>query len=565
MSASFIVPVFLSLLTGAVIGSGLILYSVHDGTRNVSFVVKNASVSHLNTRIYYAPALPEQTSNAQSFPAVEEKGVVRFALENQMNVLRIDPMNEPGVVEFCDLKIQNSLGLTILEWSESSLEKWGHFHDMKPVEWISPKCLLVTSIGIDPFFLTVLPSNLNTVGLVKTEKVAAFFALFFAIALWPLFSTLTSASRANSPRDPSVVKSFSDLAPQPILIVIGLLGIFSSVGFWFFLKNMVNSTKVAPTSPIRTAPWEVFEMSLVDYQNVPLSKSPGGYLVYLHPSVGYRAVPGLENSTFHLDQNGFRKTIKSKGDVKIRGLLSGGSTAFGMGARGDQNTIPSRLVQDHEGLEFSNWGHIGYTLGQEISLATSEMRPNQFDVVMSLTSFNDYIVNEYAVSQRLPYSYDAIIAPFATSLNIIFKSSFEERKEPIFTTRLTKGLDLEGIADAVAQKAVRFSTDAGRNGAKFIMILQPEFGSKTKLTESEKNAVINIGEKRARDFSREYIKYTDRLTQKLKHSNIPVLNLNRGSSFQNSPDNLFLDQCHFTDLGNQLAAQEISKFMGWSK
>lgn len=132
-----------------------------------------------------------------------------------------------------------------------------------------------------------------------------------------------------------------------------------------------------------------YPIALLSRNGVELGEK-GGYLKMVHsPFLSYRNAPNQKTPYFSTDRCGYRRTGTSEGQ---RIVLTGGSTAFGTGVRGDENTFASRLGL-HVKARVTNAAVNGYLSGQELILIVRELLDYSPALYLSVSGFNDFNTN----------------------------------------------------------------------------------------------------------------------------------------------------------------------------
>ena len=547
-----IFPTLVSGLIGIVVAIGIIVYGELQGDFTFSLDIRNSTVGPVAPQFFFKFHPSQMFTGELSSSVTPDNGSVRFTFSKKVTNLRIDPMVEIGAIELCDLMIRNAIGLKVLEWRESSMPPWVPLYDLEPPVWKSG-CLNLKSTGLDPHLATFLPTDLQKESLSKTCTLALMIGLFCAIAMWPVFNLFFSSM--TSP------VAHEDKIPFGKLSALSGLAVLLIFGFWKLLQTLVLQEPLHQR-PASLSKNEDFLMTLVDYQDHVLL-SRGKYFIYLHPSEGYRSLPGVKAPSFNLDDRGFRKTLRTR-NPKIRVAVSGGSTAFGMNVAGDENTIPSLLVKNNPEIQATNLGHIGYTLRQEVSLAFWETRPDDFDFFIALSGWNDFVVYQSMEALQVPHAYDVVSSPILESIALVreftqgYRYAFGERRPSNH-----RPTDIAPLVRSVVDKISKFADLAHQRRAQFAFFFQPDLSARKNLSLEEREIQRSLQEQRIQ--TKDYLKYVQEVIQETKTRGIKVLDINSNTRIQNENESIFSDRIHLTALGNQIVVDEILRSMGWNK
>lgn len=333
------------------------------------------------------------------------------------------------------------------------------------------------------------------------------------------------------------------------------------------------------------------------------------------PFVMFVNSPNYKSSHVNTDRLGFRKTYSNQGKTietsdlkkeKICNILMGGSTAFGMGASSDTNTISSCLSKD--GIYCHNFGVRAATSQQEflifqnfkkflpkvknvfiltgvndLALAAEEnsffypefggvysedMRFNQFwsqyisfkssRWIMGKNKFFfiiEHLINKFKIFKLL-FSLLSYLLP--TSKN------YKKTKKFVNLSFEEKILNLRNI---IANDINSWKAFSEKYKFKIIYILQPGIcWSNKDLSEKEKFILENqravLGSNYYDKFMRKeaYNNHKIFLEGECKKNEIEFIDAN--NIFNNFPknDELFLDLCHLTDKGNEYLAKYLKKY-----
>jgi len=297
----------------------------------------------------------------------------------------------------------------------------------------------------------------------------------------------------------------------------------------------------------------------------------------------------VENAEFGLDEHGFVTTANQPDSAKESIVILGGSTVFGVGASSYRTTIASylqALLNEHAPGQFivHNGGVRGFHSLQEFVSYINDIRPKIApSIVISLNGRNDDHLmrkaagrgtfdTDYAVeleasitelmeSGLQPSMLDAISGVAqATQLGQLFKAIGKASVRPSgnvmdrigeYGLPPDEALFLEpanNYAAVMKGLSAAVATDGGRS----IWALQPTIFDKPLMTDEEKDRVERIAKIDPSQFGihRSYHEafYDIARAQEL---------LDLSSMFRDESRTIFLDDCHYNDLGNELIAERL--------
>jgi lysophospholipase L1-like esterase len=302
------------------------------------------------------------------------------------------------------------------------------------------------------------------------------------------------------------------------------------------------------------------------------------------PYVHWRGVPHA-GRYINIDEDGLRRTPQSQisqssaaASVPKRTIwLFGGSTVWGWGAR-DEQTIAAHLARELTGagqaVEVVNYGQIGYVSTQEvIALSSALRRGARPDVVVFLNGYNDLIAalqegvaglpqnesNRRAeFNMRLPGALAAETRRSATMWlvkGLLRRASGAPDSQQSFGGPDQPTLEMLGkdVIEVYAENLRLVEQIRGAHGFDAFYYWQPVAIWKKQLVGDERAAakdwpalealLVNV---------RGLFATTPPLSDNSRFRDLTGL-------FDDSPEPVFIDTCHFSEEENQTVAREIAK------
>jgi hypothetical protein len=165
------------------------------------------------------------------------------------------------------------------------------------------------------------------------------------------------------------------------------------------------------------------------------------YLTDLDPFTFFKLKPNLKNAILwgtevNTNAQGFRysKDISAKNNDAFRIFLLGGSTAFGIGASTEKNTL-AVITEDilrkqtNCDVEFINAAVPGFTSGQEMGLFLNKLLDYSPDLIVIMDGFNDAYAPITSLTPAVPEPFIFLTEEyqrrdaFAHGVNIILSQS----------------------------------------------------------------------------------------------------------------------------------------------
>ena len=323
-----------------------------------------------------------------------------------------------------------------------------------------------------------------------------------------------------------------------------------------------------------------------------------------HPYLGYVHAPNAtyniskENSgkgTLLTDENGYSITpffSYSNPDMTI--VVTGGSTIFGVGSSDNSTTVPSileRIINERLKVraEVVNLALRGSQSFQEMLLVDRFLAENRADLVLAITGRNDASqaiaepVVEGAFLRRHIWDNAVSIVHRAEKGDLLIIGLVNKLRYWSYTFdflyRQIKGqsnpsidlisfagspdLNLRREASTNLQQRARITAThfaaqdqiSKINGAAFVMILQPTLYTKNIWSEEEKRRIKK--QHKSEDAIEIYRQSEHEFYDAFRKTEKPFQFIDLSGAFAESADTLYIDQCHYNDLGAKQLAEKI--------
>ncbi|WP_326814379.1 Inducer of phenazine A [Streptomyces sp. NBC_01318] len=315
------------------------------------------------------------------------------------------------------------------------------------------------------------------------------------------------------------------------------------------------------------------------------------YLMYFHRA-GYRS------DVINTDDIGFRYS-QGPGDVSASAgtvaqtgpvrLLAGSSTAFGIGARSDAATLPSRLWSGYApSAPWLNFAGRSYNSAQEFTLFAlyRHLLPRVTDIVV-FSGLNNLALSRLPKEQRGDHGGFFNCGEYYEQMEELRQR--HRTPAPRFGRRDRRAA---GAAASAAPSAVlplderiaasveltarhlqNWKLLAADSGARVSFVLQPLAGWVRETPAPEEKLLFDELDKRS-NFWELYgdiatmepaRRYADQLQVACDKLGVPFLDLSPLLTEAAGPrDWLFVDRAHFTDLGHDMAARLVAEGLGLS-
>lgn len=296
------------------------------------------------------------------------------------------------------------------------------------------------------------------------------------------------------------------------------------------------------------------------------------YTMYFHP-FNYRSeVVNTDASGFRYSQhNGIGYSVADHDGVNACHVIAGSSTVFGIGASGDQNSLPSRMsAHTSDATPWINFGARSFNSTQEMILFSLQRhRLPKVKSVVLMSGFND--LGLARLPERLRQEHGAFF------MCKDFFDAMGQKKQSRFSKWLgsTKGLDsfgkvpsLDGQIDYAVQLTLRnlanWQAMCVQMGVPLTFVLQPlanwvrETGSvEEEVLFAEREADGGFAEHYGDILTQDsYQTYRDRLAEGAAQLGVSFVDLTSLLKQAVAPDFwLFVDRIHFTDQGHDLVSK----------
>lgn len=281
--------------------------------------------------------------------------------------------------------------------------------------------------------------------------------------------------------------------------------------------------------------------------------------------LSYWAVEPIAGEFINVSEQGLRRTV-SNASIADSPLVFffGGSAIWGEGAR-DAYTIPSQVAQllQANGIpaRVQNYGQTGYVSAQDLVLFQAQLaRGNTPDIAVFYQGFNDVLSAQLQDVSGLPYhelqrASDAEAGRLLRQGQPILQALPSWPQQVDWSLVATAGATAEHILDRWLANR-RLIRAAGREfGVDVIFVWQPTLFVKSPLTEFE-TSVLAENDRELPGFSALYRDVDRRLRDRMSAeawADVVLLS----DIFNNLAGDIFVDNVHIHELGNQQVAKAI--------
>lgn len=376
----------------------------------------------------------------------------------------------------------------------------------------------------------------------------------------------------------------------PPILFFGTLFILAEILFYF-------------RPPFRQP--DPYHTSFHTHDGRPISTTHGPVKLALSPYLLYKTLPNQKTESFSINSMGLRGgEIVEKAPSQTRILILGASTAFGFGAKSDDETFAALLSAD-PAFEVINGSVIGYNSMQELRYFESELIALEPDYVITFDAYADIfdawnrlvalgkektglemnynmlvmpqIQNELTANYftqtsafaalgrflRVTLRKSACIRLLDNAVQDTLERSIKSQRRAMPCPEMTDAY-FDKIVKAYTNNLLRIAQICEENHIGYTAAFQPELGGKQARTEQEE-ALLNLIEQLAPHYKDNYPaiyqRFIDASNQILLQQNIDAMDVTRAPPFANSDETLFVDSAHFTLRGNQIVAELLGKHL----
>lgn len=286
------------------------------------------------------------------------------------------------------------------------------------------------------------------------------------------------------------------------------------------------------------------------------------------PFVGHMARPFF-GEDLHINMLGFRDerdSYVSKPDRTVRIFITGGSTAWCVGASSQKQTISYLLEQmlnertSHTTgyrYEVINAAFPAWTTTQEKLLIQQRLVDMHPDLVVMFSGTND--IHWTRAGRDIRWYYSPLDENYMALLNEMYKAS----RHPEWTFALPASSRPVACVDLALMTArnveeAAFAADGVK--ARLIFALQPNIASTSKRLSKHEQQFPEVKNKPFWDPC--YQALRDELGR-ISARNYRFLDLSRSFGELDDQTELFVDSYHFADLGNRLIAEALADQIDW--
>ena len=343
-----------------------------------------------------------------------------------------------------------------------------------------------------------------------------------------------------------------------------ILLVAASVG----ISALVGGLALWGLWPSPPPPGIASEFSFYDQWGRPVSGRAGALKLVLDPATIYANWPAQRTEAFTIDEHGFRATPRRPGRPQI--VLLGGSAAFGWLLASDQATFAVKLAERMTAYDVLNAAVIGFQSGQELSLMIHRLDNPHVAAYVAFNAWNDLFD---PVGESTPMRTPPVLGFNNTFLLIqdrlweFYRSQGEaiaERGRLVPSRAPQMSIDEYAalITDIYLRNVDRMHAFARARGARFLLVLQPEVGSKPLPSPDERNTLARWDTVKGyvrRGFPDRYAAMRKAAVEFCARQQIPCLDMSSAPEFRAERETLFIDTVHLNERGHRLAADLIER------
>ena len=339
-----------------------------------------------------------------------------------------------------------------------------------------------------------------------------------------------------------------------------------------------------------------YQFSFYTQSGQQIGRNRGVHKLMYHPQVGYVNLPNQETPYLKINAQGFRnsKDVSQEKGSKKRIIILGGSTAFGTGLNGNDQTFAYQLEKRLGDVEVLNAAVIGHRSGQELVYLIKDIVDYHPDLVLVLDGGNDAFQistpkerwfdvnggsqyeNELKTLNNLVYANlfsriahlpailftksgsvlsmgkDSFVMALKKSLSQDVKDRLKGRKSIAKTGEETvlqfskHQLDVKAVSDRYVKNIKKMDIIAKAYQCKFLCVIQPTQSTIAGKGMDERHHKI-------------YAEFRAIVDKRLKQENVEHFDLNAFSA--TLAPAMFMDEAHLNEHGNAIMADIVSEYI----
>jgi lysophospholipase L1-like esterase len=288
------------------------------------------------------------------------------------------------------------------------------------------------------------------------------------------------------------------------------------------------------------------------------------------PFVGHMARP-FASENLRINAFGFRDErddYRQKPPGTVRIFLTGGSTAWGVGASSDQKTIArqlERLLNEQKGAatgrryEVINASFPGWSTTQEKILIEQRLIDLQPDAILMFSGTNDVF---WSMSGRdLRWFFTYMDQNFVAMLNEIYKSS-QHPESVVSFPMADHPVECSEVSKLTARNVEMAAAAAQGTHARLIFALPPTILSTAKALTRREGELRKNAQNEAY-WTSCYQAIRDSLSA-IAAKNYRFIDVSRAFGELDAATEVFLDPSHFSDNGSKAIAQTLFDQIDWA-
>jgi hypothetical protein len=377
--------------------------------------------------------------------------------------------------------------------------------------------------------------------------------------------SLVRGSRSQSRNDRGAMMG---AAKKDILINICLalvsISISSTVGYCLY-----NWMKRPNEQIIYQEASREYYLSFYNQVGQKISEPDGALKLMIDPFTIYRNYPKQKSQSYSINQHGFRDSYTSH--KPYTAIVIGGSAAFGFALDDNEKTFVSKISRSNGKYNVMNAAVVGFLSGQELSQMIHYLDSFNPTLYIVFDGWND-IYDPYTFAKTWPVSYGPIgynnaFFMIESRLAEYFQTTVKERKLQInkleeFGEPLSESDYFDKVLRTYILNVSKMQAFANARGAGFLLVFQPELGSKRNRSITEQEILSTWGHNYGyfdRKITQKYRRLIREAKESFREQQVLFIDMNDESEFSENPQTVFFDAVHPNELGHEIIAKIINR------
>ena len=315
-----------------------------------------------------------------------------------------------------------------------------------------------------------------------------------------------------------------------------------------------------------------YAMSIYTGLGQRIGQRSGPLKFVLDPFMVYRNYPNQETASYTIDADGFRDGHVNEGAMRLA-VVMGASVTFGYSLASSDQTFVSKLSRANPIYRFINAGVVGLMSGQALSQMVHYLDSRSPSMYLLMSGWNDvFDSHTFADGSTVtggPVGFNTTFLTIGDRLMALQRIQRDDDNPDCDSLPPTPGpRSMEAyskeVIDTYTANICRMAAFSQARGAKFLLVFQPELGSKRVRSEFEDETLAKseIEHGYLRKQIPEHYRRLIEVTQDIcKERGITCIDPNDIPSFTENPETLFFDSAHLNALGHSAIAQIIHEAM----